>query len=374
MDNWNSGGYSFETDKSISDEDDEMAAFEAECARMLEQEHERRAKEEKAAEMAMAAEAARAVAMPDDSEPAEPESAPEPEPEPLPEPEPESVSEPEQAQSDKRKMAHHDELAAIMQAESNESMMHSSAAEPDNADHADHADIEEEEEYGDVENDNIPKWLRFLFTLLLLILGGIGVYVMVGMDYHSTIFDPLCFIEISVCLLTAVGLNTSLIPFRVGKEIIMRLAAYALFAYYVIYAADALFLKKLLAYGIDREHALAYAKSHINADVAEGLTAMGNSGMLGCALFVVPIAFMLLMLFKPFRNIVLYLLTIAVMFFAVGGLRILTLSGEFNLSQGCMAVTGAVAAYIVFVFPPLQRVLTNAGLILWEFDDEDDED
>lgn len=371
MDNWNSGGYSFETDKSISDEDDEMAAFEAECARMLEQEHERRAKEEKAAEIAMAAEAARAVAMPDDSEPAEPESAPEPEPEPLPEPEPESVSEPEQAKSDKRKMAHHDELAAIMQAESNESMMHSSAAEPDNADHA---DIEEEEEYGDVENDNIPRWLRLLFTLLLLILGGIGVYVMVGMDYHSTIFDPLCFIEISVCLLTAVGLNTSLIPFRVGKEIIMRLAAYALFAYYVIYAADALFLKKLLAYGIDREHALAYAKSHINADVAEGLTAMGNSGMLGCALFVVPIAFMLLMLFKPFRNIVLYLLTIAVMFFAVGGLRILTLSGEFNLSQGCMAVTGAVAAYIVFVFPPLQRVLTNAGLILWEFDDEDDED
>ena len=26
MDNWNSGGYSFETDRSISDEDDEMAA------------------------------------------------------------------------------------------------------------------------------------------------------------------------------------------------------------------------------------------------------------------------------------------------------------------------------------------------------------
>ena len=47
MDNWNAGGYSFETDKSISNEDDEMAAFEAECARMLEQEHERRAKEER---------------------------------------------------------------------------------------------------------------------------------------------------------------------------------------------------------------------------------------------------------------------------------------------------------------------------------------
>ena len=56
MDNWNSGGYSFETDRSISDEDDEMAAFEAECARLLEQEHERRARE---AEIASAAEAVR---------------------------------------------------------------------------------------------------------------------------------------------------------------------------------------------------------------------------------------------------------------------------------------------------------------------------
>ena len=63
MNNWNTGGYSFETDKNISDEDDEMAAFEAECARMLQQEHERRAKEEREAEIAMAAEAARAATM-----------------------------------------------------------------------------------------------------------------------------------------------------------------------------------------------------------------------------------------------------------------------------------------------------------------------
>ena len=40
---FNSGGYNFETDRKITDEDDEeMAAFEAECARLLQQEHERR--------------------------------------------------------------------------------------------------------------------------------------------------------------------------------------------------------------------------------------------------------------------------------------------------------------------------------------------
>ena len=64
MDNLNSGGYSFETEKSISGEDDEMAAFEAECAKMLEQEHQRLAEEEKEREIAEAAEAVRAVAMP----------------------------------------------------------------------------------------------------------------------------------------------------------------------------------------------------------------------------------------------------------------------------------------------------------------------
>ena len=82
---------------------------------------------------------------------------------------------------------------------------------------------------------------------------------------------------------------------------------------------------------------------------------------------------MLLMLFKPFRNIVLYLLTIAFFFFAVGALRIVTLSGSFNLSQGCMAIAGAVAAYIIFLLPPLQRLMNDAGLILWEYDDEEDE-
>ena len=36
MDNWNADGYSFETDMSINKEDDDdMAEFEAACARML---------------------------------------------------------------------------------------------------------------------------------------------------------------------------------------------------------------------------------------------------------------------------------------------------------------------------------------------------
>ena len=200
------------------------------------------------------------------------------------------------------------------------------------------------------------------------------MYVMIEMDYHSNLFDPLCFIEISICLLTAVGLNVSLIPFRVGKEMIMRTAAYALFAFYAIYAADALFLPRLLRFGIDKDHVMAYAKININANVVDGLTAMGNSGMLGYAMFMVPFAFILLVLFKPFRNIVLYLLTMAFLFFAASLLRLLTMSGPFNLAEGCMAITGAVAAYVIFVFPPLQNLMVNAGLILWEYDDDEDDD
>ena len=96
-------------------------------------------------------------------------------------------------------------------------------------------------------------------------------------------------------------------------------------------------------------------------------------GMLGCALFVVPFSFMLLVLFRPFRSGLLYLLTNTFLFFFVGALRILTMSGPFDLSQGCMVLTGAIAAYIVFLFPPLKNLMIDSGLVLWEYDDDDDE-
>ena len=395
MDNLNSGGYSFETEKSISGEDDEMAAFEAECAKMLEQEHQRLAEEEKEREIAEAAEAVRAVAMPVlsfESKPAaepevtsesEPEAVPEsedvPEVKSLPEPEEEklpeenteneSESEPESEEKpESQNQVLRDELAAIMKAESEELVLHSAAAETQTQD----GETENKsDDSDDASDESIPKWLRILFTLLLLLLGGLGVYVMVGMDYGSTVFDPLCFIEIAICTLTAVGINASHIQFRVGKEMIMRLAAYSLFVFYVVYSADCLFLKRLLAYGIDKENIVGYAKTHISLDVVNGLTAMGNSGMFGCALFVLPIAFMLLVLFKPFRNLILYLFSIAIMYVAVSTVRIATMSGSFDLSQGCMVITGAAAAYIIFAFPPLKRMITDAGLILWEYNDDD---
>ena len=153
----------------------------------------------------------------------------------------------------------------------------------------------------------------------------------------------------------------------------MSLGAYFLFAYYIIFAADRLFLKRLLAYGIDKDHALAFARSNIDSDLLNGLAAMGNRGMLGCALFVIPFAYLLLMLFKPFRNVLLYLLTISFAFVAASLLRIITLSGPFVLAQGCMTITGAVAAYVLFVFPPLQRLISDCGLITWEYDDDDDD-
>ena len=382
MDNWNSGGYSFETDRSISDEDDEMAAFEAECARLLEQEHERRARE---AEIASAAEAVRSVAMPTSVPETQPGDQMQPQPasltEPQEEPDPETEDEPatEAAQEEEpeeekspaqtsTKISHHDELAAIMLAESNESLMHSSAK------NARENEVTSEEEYDEKDDETLPRWLSILFSLLLLLLGAAGLYVMTEMDYHSSVFDPLCFIEISLCFLTAIGLNASLIPFRVGKEMIMRIAAYALFAYYVIYAADQLFLKRLLTFGIDKEHFMAYAKSNINMDVTGGLSAMGYNGMLGCVLFVLPFAFMLLMLFKPLRNVLLYLLTVAFLFFAVSAVRILTLSGSFDLAQGCMAAVGAVAAYVIFALPPINRLMNGAGLIVWDYDEYEEDD
>ena len=254
-----------------------------------------------------------------------------------------------------------------MQAESNESIMHSAAAK------AQENKTENDESSAGAIDEGLPMWMRRLFTFMLLLLGAIGLFVMVEMEYHSHIFDSVCFIEIAICLLTAVGLNASLIPFRVGKEMIMRIAAYALFAYYVIYAAESLFLKRLLQFGIDKDHVMVYAKANIRTDIADGLTAMGNTGMLGCAMFVLPIAFMLLMLFKPFRNVFLYLTTIAFLYFAVSALRILTMSGKFDLSQGCVAIVGAIAAYVIFLFPPLNNLMTNSGLILWEYDDEEED-
>ena len=352
------GDNQFEPDKTAGgNADDEWAAFEAECARRLKEEHERREKKRLAAERAKAAEKA------PEPEPApEPDPAPEPEParEPEPVPEPEPASEPEPEPEPERTPS--EELAAIMRAESNESLIHRSrTAVSDDADESG-----EKDEY-------FSDWLRILFTVLLLFLGGAGIYVMLGMNYHSYIFDPLCFVEVSVCLLTAVGLNVSLIPLRISKEVIMRLAAYALFAFYLIYAADALFLRKLLATGIDKSNVMTYAKSHISADVVGGLSAMGREEMLSCAIMAAPFAFFLLILIKPFRNPMLYLLTMMFSFFAVGTMRILCMSGTFNLSQGCMALAGTGVAYIVFFFPPLRNLLTDVGLITWDYDEDDDD-
>ena len=401
MNNWNSDGYSFETDRNISEKDDELEAFEAECARMLEKEHERRAQEERNAAFAKSAAAMRAAANPTpepepEPEPApkpepqpkpepvqqpKPESEPQPKPEPQPQPKPEPVPQPkpepvpqrekkpEQVKKPERsRMSHRDELAAIMQAESNESIQHSVAKR------AQENESKREEEYYGANDERLPAWLRRTFTLLLLILGGVGLYILIDMDYHSLIFDSLCFLEIAVCMLTAVGLNASLIPFRVAKEMIMRVAAYALFAFYIIYAADALFLKKLLAFGIDKEHFMAYAKTNVTINVLDGLSAMGKMGMLGCVMFVFPLAFMLLIFFKPFRNVLLYLLTIMFLFFAASSLRILTMSGAFDMSQCFMAIVAAIAAYVAFMFPPINNLLSDSGLIIWEYDDDEDEE
>lgn len=395
MDNWGTGGYSFETDKggdkyprpAAADvqSDDELAAFEAECARTLEQERERRARDGTKAAVKPAAKE-----IPADSVLPKKQEKPKAKTEP-------AKTAPEKSVSAQSGSSQKDELAMIMRAESDASKRHKQAekvSSPEAAVQAAPAPARDKkaekqekkaakaarkeelrESAGDEESGGqpaeIPEWLRMLFTLLLLTTGLIGIYVMITLEKRSYIMGPLCFMEISVCLLTALGMNAARIPLPFGREMVMRLTAFTLMAFYCVYAADELFLKNLLTDGIRTDGVVKYAGNHFNSDIVGGLSSMSPDGMLSCAIFIAPFAFMLLMLFSPFRNVMLYVLTISVAAFAGGILRILTMSGGFSLAQVCMTLAGAAVTYIFFKLPPLQNIMTAAGLIIWDEDDDE---
>lgn len=391
MDDWSSGGYRFETHKSepkpspppvpsvaeaasppeppvsppADDFDEEMARFEAECARRLEEEHKRQAKEAKSAEIAKAAEEARTAAGFDVGEAAFSEIA---------KPKPPHREEPPSQEDAPPEMSMGDELAAIMQNESNERHRHEEAM----AALAQDEFYEEEEAfdefvYDDEDDDEtLPKWLRLLFTVLLLALGAGGTYIMVGMDYRSYLLDPLCFAEVSLCMLTAIGLHTALMESRISRVFIMKTAALFLFLFYCLYAAYHLFLHRMLADRFVLGNYLYYARDHVSGDFSGGMEALGKIGMAECAVFIVPFAFLLLMIFRPCRHILIYGFGMVMVIFGVAALRIVAMAGPVNIAQGVMAMVGALAAYLVYYLPPVHNVMEKYGFAPWveEYDED----
>ena len=373
MDNWSSGGYDFDTQTNAkpepsageqtapsevsapADEDDEMAAFEAACARRLEEEHQRREQE--------AAKAAEAAASPvgDETEKTEPEPVAEPQPESEPSdndseslaPEPEQA--PDHIEEPPRQESKESELSAIMRAEAAQRQRYET----------------EEEAYivDDDEEEGLPRGLRIVFTLLLLLLGVGGMYMMVGMDYHSYLLDPLCFAEISVCMLTAIGLNAALISSRIGKVLIMRTATWFLFLFYCLYVANELFLHKLLADHFELGNFVPYARSHIAIE----FSTLGKMDIAECVMLMLPFAFLLPMVLGFLRNVVLYVFGMVLAIGGVSVLRIVSMAGGVNMGLCCVALASAVMVYIIFMLPPLQNLLRNVGLASWEeiyYDDE----
>ena len=367
MDNLNSGGFGLDnqsgTDTS-SLADDEMAAFEAECARRLEAEHKRRA-EEKAARnkqsQANAAEPQSEVSQ--ISEPVTEETVAQKIVEAnetdqsdgwqndmeLEEPPPNPTNEPDRADGEDSQ-----QLSAIMQEESDRQKKHAAFAEAQ----------DEAYSYND-EGGGLPNALRIIFTLILLAFGAVGVYVMAVVKYQSYFINPLCFAETSVCLLGAIGLNASLISNRLGKSLLMKLAALMLFLFYCLYAMYTLSLIQPLRDGVGDIDWLTMARDGISFDVGGDIVKMGGIGMAGCAVFVMPFAFFVLLLVKPMRNIGLYFPGMAILLFVAGGLRVITDTGYISLAQSVVCLAGAAVPYFIFMLPPLQSVMRRSGLIGW---------
>ena len=374
MDNWSSGGYDFDTQTNAkpepsaveqtappdasapADEDDEMAAFEAACGRRLEEEHQRREQEAATKAAEAAASSVQEDTMEPEPEPPQEESPVTPDENPAPEPEKltDNAEEPP-AQEEPQEEPQEAELSAIMRAE---------AAERQRYEASEEAYIEDDD-----EAEGLPRWLRVIFTLLLLLLGAGGVYMMVGMDYHSYLLDPLCFAEISVCMLTAIGLNAARISSRIGKVLIMRTATWFLFLFYCLYVANELFLHRLLADHFVLGHFVPYARSHIAID----FSTLSRLDIAECVMLMLPFAFLLPMVLGFLRNVVLYVFGMVLAIGGVSVLRIVSMAGGVNMGLCCVALASAVMVYIIFMLPPLQNLLRNVGLASWEeiyYDDE----
>lgn len=349
--------------------DDDMAAFEAEISRRLEEEHQRRAAEKAAAEQTKAEAAQEAEftlhEVSDLPEPVPEEAAPEatapevpdsPESAEVPEPEPaESADTPKEPELPPQEDEDSAELSAIMQEESNRQKKHVAFAEAQ----------DEAYRYDEEEDKGLPGVVRLIFTLLLLACGAVGVYIITVVNYESYFINTLCFAETAVCLLGALGLNTSQIANRLGQSLLMKAAALAIFLFYCLYAMQVLSLTGLLRGGVGQVDWLTMARDGISFHVAKDIAAMGSVGMAECAVFVMPFAFFVLLLVKPLRNIGLYFPAMALLIFAAGGLRVMAETGHISLAQSVVCLAGTAVAYMIFMLPPLQNVMRRSGLIGW---------
>lgn len=380
MDDWSSGGYRFDTQahnggvaqnqpEPAACEDDEMAAFEAACERRLKEERQKRAQ----AAGAGAASADRPAPEPepvkapsDEPAPQEQAASQPPAPEPT-QPEPPAASEPSdepvQAQNAADTAAAESIIPPRPKKRDSElsQIVHNEAAAARRYETA----LPEEETEADDEDDGdepLPGVVRFIFTILLLALGAVGMYLLVGMDYHSYLLDPLCFAEISVCMLTAIGMNAAAISSRIGKVLIMRTAAWFLFLFYCLYAANELFLHKMIEDHFVIGSFFGFARSHITMDFG----ALRAYDIAECAMFILPFAFLLPMVLGFLRNFVLYVFAMLCSVGGVAALRVVSMAGGVDLARCCVALGAAVVVYIIFMLPPLQNLMRGAGLCSWE--------
>lgn len=217
----------------------------------------------------------------------------------------------------------------------------------------------------DDEITELPTWLRILFSVILIILGAVGVWLLTANDYNSYLLDPLCFTEVALCLMTAVGINAALISDRSRKTSVMRIAMWCVFLFYCLYAADTLFLDRLLELRFNVGDFTEFARSNISFDIFGDLSRMGGVSIVECMVFIIPYAFCVPVLIKSYRNIFLYFLYITFSVLVAGTLRIITLTGGVSITQCLMCLIGAAAAYIVFMLPPMQNLLRSVGLLEW---------
>lgn len=224
--------------------------------------------------------------------------------------------------------------------------------------------------YDEVLNQTMPRWLRILLSFLLMLCGTAGIWMLTSRlsivkGYNSYLLSSICFTEIAMCFLVSVGLNAELISDRSRKSAVMKIAMWCIFLFYCLYAADILFLNRLLELRFSIGDFTEFAHNNISFDLFGDLSHMEGKSMAACVLFIMPYAFCVPVLIKSYRNIFLYFLYMTFSVLVAGTLRIVVQTGGISIAQCLMCLVGAAAAYIIFMLPPVQNILRRVGLLEW---------
>ncbi|MBQ1555497.1 MAG: hypothetical protein IIZ68_08575 [Clostridia bacterium] len=268
------------------------------------------------------------------------------------------------------------ELSTIMQEESVRQQQHSAAGTAHTAESVSHVPDESPSEEATPSMAGIhplPLAVRVIFTALLLIGGGVGIFLIATGRYVSLAINALCFMASAGCLLGALGLHTAGMANRLLKALVMKLGALALFGYYCLYALRTLGMTVLIHGGVGKIDWLTVAREGIDYNVPKDVAALGYAGMAEVAAFVVPFAFFLLLLVRPLRNVGVYFCVMPLVLIGAGTLRVITHTGMVSLAHCVICLVGAAAAYFLFMLPPLQNIMRRSALIGWArvFDDDD---